>query len=218
MNQSRHAIWSRHQRRERGHQVTPHSLILTRFPLLFSSPLLIFSYPSFLVSSFFFSWCCFVLCYFFCCRFNHIFFHLLLCFVSFFLHVPHLPMFLLFFLFRVRHHSSNNTSATIASSLPLWLSLIASQWHREEGAPPSLVVPQLSHRLEARSSRFSSTLILKCRLAELSWRGFNPTLKKQQQQLLSTPLFLIHTPFFILGLAQFCNIWNKIETLFTPSF
>lgn len=85
MNQSRRAIWSRHQRRERGHQVTPHSLILTRFPLLLSSPLLIFSYPSFLVSSFFLSWCCFVLCYFFCCRFNHIFFSFVIvfCFLFF---------------------------------------------------------------------------------------------------------------------------------------
>ena len=52
MNQSRRAIWPRRQRSERGHWVTPHSLILSQSPFLLSSSLLLFSYSFFLVSFF----------------------------------------------------------------------------------------------------------------------------------------------------------------------
>ena len=48
-DQLRHAIWSCRKRRERGHQVTPHSLILSLFRLLPSSSFLLFSLS-------FFSW------------------------------------------------------------------------------------------------------------------------------------------------------------------
>ena len=55
MDQLRRAIWQRHQSRKRGHQVTPRSLTLSRFPLLFSSPIL-FSFYDLLFRSFLSRW------------------------------------------------------------------------------------------------------------------------------------------------------------------
>ena len=52
MNQLCHVIWQRHQRRERGHPLTPHSLTLSYFPLLSSSPFLLFPIRSFFFLSF----------------------------------------------------------------------------------------------------------------------------------------------------------------------
>ena len=74
-DQLRHAIWSCRKRRERGHQVTPHSLILSLFRLLPSSSFLLFSLS------------------FFSCRLNCSFpFIIAFCF-GFFSHFPHSPMF-----------------------------------------------------------------------------------------------------------------------------
>ena len=141
------AIWHFCQKRGRGLKVTPHSLILSRFPLLLSF-LLLFSYSFFLLS--FFSPVMLLHCVISRrwapwppasflqveLRFLLVIAFCLVFFTRFaFTYVSS------FFLFCLRIHASDSASVAVALPPPLWRPRITGHWCCGEGAPPSVVVP-----------------------------------------------------------------------------
>ena len=101
-------------------------------------------------------------------------FSLVIAFCLVFSHILHSPVFLLF-------------SCFFCATMPPALPLPASRCNCPYGglawgvdAPPSMVVPQLLHRLEARSLGFFSTLVLKCGLGRVSLTRLQPNQKKNR--------------------------------------